>query len=111
LCERFAGCFRRRDHRHRAVGYLRGLLGQVHRKNAWQLAEYLDYGTLPDQRRSFFTVAKAPKMLGGVYAGMGEDGALQAGLETLVTELLQREWPRAILRRIERLRLPAPAPT
>ena len=66
---------------------------------AWQEQDFtgfvIDYGTLPGQGRSFFTVANAPKMLGGVYAGMGEDGALQAGLERLVAELLQREWPRA----------------
>ena len=45
LCERFAGCFRRRDLRRRAGSYIRGLLGRMHRKNAWQLAEYLGDAT------------------------------------------------------------------
>lgn len=45
LCERFAGCFRRRDLRRRGVSYIRGLLGRIHRKNAWQLAEYLGNAT------------------------------------------------------------------
>jgi len=34
-------CFRRHDLRHRAQGYMQGLLGRVDRKNGWQLAEYL----------------------------------------------------------------------
>jgi len=34
-------CFRRHDLRHRAQGYVQGLLGRVDRKNGWQLAEYL----------------------------------------------------------------------
>lgn len=34
-------CFGRRDLRERAEGYLRGLLGQLPRKNSWQVAEYL----------------------------------------------------------------------
>lgn len=42
---RFADCFRRRDLRRRAIGYIRGLLGRVHRKNTWQLAEYLGDAT------------------------------------------------------------------
>ena len=38
-------CFGRRDLRHRAEGYLRGLPGAVHRKNGRQLAEYLGDAT------------------------------------------------------------------
>ena len=38
---RSGSCFFRRDLRRRAVGYLRGLLGQVARKNSWQLAEHV----------------------------------------------------------------------
>lgn len=45
LCDRFADCFRRRDLRRRAASYIRGLLGRVHRKNAWQLAEYVGDAT------------------------------------------------------------------
>ena len=39
LLGRLAPRFRRSDLRWRAGGYLRGLLGRVERKNAWQLAE------------------------------------------------------------------------
>lgn len=39
LAERLGPRFSRRDLRRRAVGYLRGLLGRVERKNSWQLAE------------------------------------------------------------------------
>ena len=39
LTQRISDCFCRCDLRRRAIGYLRGLLGQVQRKNSWQLAE------------------------------------------------------------------------
>ena len=55
----------------------------------------IDYNTLPDQRRNFFTLANAARTLGRAFVGMGEDGALQAGMEKLVAELLMREWPKA----------------
>jgi SRSO17 transposase len=35
-----AGCFSRSELRRRAGSYVRGLLGQVERKNGWQMAEY-----------------------------------------------------------------------
>jgi SRSO17 transposase len=41
MMERVGPCFSRRDLRERAGGYVRGLLGRVGRKNAWQVAEYL----------------------------------------------------------------------
>jgi len=41
LAEEIGPCFRRRDLRAQATGYLRGLLGRVERKNSWQLAEHL----------------------------------------------------------------------
>ncbi len=41
LWERAGRCFRRRDTRGHAEGYLRALLGRMERKNGWQLAEYL----------------------------------------------------------------------
>ncbi len=34
-------CFRRRDTRGHAEGYVRALLGRMERKNGWQMAEYL----------------------------------------------------------------------
>lgn len=41
LWRQTGGCFRRHDLRRRAEGYVQGLLGNVDRKNGWQLAEYL----------------------------------------------------------------------
>lgn len=65
----------------------------------------IDYGTLPDQRRAYFTLGSSTRTLGRSFQGMGEDGAIQAGLEQLVTKLLQRDWPRrgGALLRIDRL--------
>jgi len=54
----------------------------------------LDYGTFPDQRRSAFTLADAPRTLGRAYPGAGVDGAIQAGLEHLVSAYLAKEWSR-----------------
>ena len=34
-------CFRRRDLRWQAQGYLQGLLGRVERNHSWQLSEHL----------------------------------------------------------------------
>src|SRR5262249_19533694 len=45
--DRIGGRFARREPRRRAVGYLRGLLGDAQRKNGWQLAEHLGDAT-PD---------------------------------------------------------------
>jgi hypothetical protein len=64
---------------------------------AWQedfTGYVLDYGTFPDQRRGFFTMADATRTLGRAFPGMGTDGAIQAGLERLVSEYLSRDWKR-----------------
>ena len=47
LRERIGRRFGRREPRQRALAYLKGLLGSVDRKNAWQLAEYVGDAT-PD---------------------------------------------------------------
>jgi SRSO17 transposase len=47
VAERIAARFRRSEPRRRAVGYVRGLLGDAERKNGWQLAEALGEAT-PD---------------------------------------------------------------
>jgi hypothetical protein len=39
LCERISPRFARPEVRRRVAGFLRGLLGDVERKNGWQLAE------------------------------------------------------------------------
>jgi hypothetical protein len=65
---------------------------------AWQddfTGFVIDYGTFPDQKRSHFSAVTAPKRLAAAFPGMGDDGALQQGLQDLVVDLLQREWPRA----------------
>ena len=45
--ERIGARFARSEPRRRAVGYIRGLLGDAERKNGWQLAEHLG-DTTPD---------------------------------------------------------------
>lgn len=47
VAERIGPRFARSEPRRRAVGYLRGLLGDAERKNGWQLAEHLGEAT-PD---------------------------------------------------------------
>ena len=74
---------------------------------AWQedfTGFVVDYGTMPDQRRSTFTLADVTRTLGRAFPGMGPDGAIHAGLEKLITEFLAREWKRGLgLARIDRL--------
>ena len=55
----------------------------------------LDYGTFPDQRRGYFTMADARRTLARTFPGMGADGAIQAGLERLVEDFLAKDWKRA----------------
>ena len=78
---------------------------------AWgeQFTGYVvDYGTFPQQPRGWFCQRTARASLRAAFPGAGPDGAIQAGLERLVTELLARSFPRgagqagAILR-IDRL--------
>lgn len=47
VAERIAPRFARSEPRHRAIGYVRGLLSDTERKNGWQLAEHLGEAT-PD---------------------------------------------------------------
>ena len=64
---------------------------------AWQedfTGYVLDYGTFPDQKRGYFTMADATRTLGRAFPGMGTDGAIQAGLERLVSNYLARDWKR-----------------
>jgi hypothetical protein len=60
----------------------------------------LDYGAYPDQRKAYFTLREAQRTLttvakstGGATAA-GIEGAIYAGLETLVNERLGREYHR-----------------
>jgi len=64
---------------------------------AWQpdFSGYvIDYGTYPQQNRSYFTVREVERTLRRVHQGMGVEGAIYAGLEALTGDLLGREWPR-----------------
>jgi hypothetical protein len=58
----------------------------------------IDYGTFPDQRRSYFSLRDATRTLGRRFPGTGVEGAIQAGLLKLVTGdvgALAREFRRA----------------
>ncbi|MGC9455744.1 MAG: terminase gpA endonuclease subunit [Phycisphaerae bacterium] len=64
----------------------------------------VDYGTFPQQRRDFFTLANAPRTLRRAFPGAGADGAIHAGLEKLVAAQLARKWKRGDgLMKIDRL--------
>lgn len=59
----------------------------------------LDYGTFPDQKRSYFTMRDARVSLKHKFKKrknekIGEESALKQGLETLCAELLSRSWRR-----------------
>ncbi|MEX2670913.1 MAG: terminase gpA endonuclease subunit [Phycisphaeraceae bacterium] len=62
---------------------------------AWEsdfTGHVIDYGTLPDQKRRYFTLRDTTKTLAATYSGGGIEGAIQAGLEELVGRLLDRQW-------------------
>lgn len=52
----------------------------------------VDYGTFPEQGRPFFTADNATRTLGRMNPGMGEDGAILAGLNALTSRLLKTNW-------------------
>ena len=74
---------------------------------AWQedfTGFIIDYGTFPQQSRSFFTLQNATKTLSRAFPGMGVDGAIHAGLEKLVATYLARDYRRGeSLMKIDRL--------
>lgn len=55
----------------------------------------IDYGTYPDQKRKYFTMRESTKTLCQASKGAGTEGAIQAGLETLVNQMLKKDWERA----------------
>jgi hypothetical protein len=57
LCQRIGPRFARPEVRRRVVGLLRGLLGDVDRKNGWQLAEHAGE-TTPDGMQRLLTTAR-----------------------------------------------------
>lgn len=64
----------------------------------------VEYGTFPDQRRPYFTLRDLRVTLASATKGAGIEGAIHAGLATLTTDLLGRDWRRddGGLLRIER---------
>lgn len=54
----------------------------------------IDYGTYPDQRTPWFTLRNAKRTLAEAHPGTGVEGAIYAGLETLLGQLVAREWTR-----------------
>ena len=65
----------------------------------------IDYGTEPDQKRSYFTLADAQRTLARAAPGAGLEGSIDAGLTRLTDRLIGREWGRedGTPLRIERL--------
>ena len=64
----------------------------------------VDYGSYPDQKRSYFTLRDARYTLPMVAKQSGLEGSIYAGLEKLTLEFLNREWKRddGAMLRIER---------
>ena len=54
----------------------------------------IDYGSFPDQRRPYFTLRDARLTLAVATKASGLEGSIYAGLETLTSQLLDREWRR-----------------
>ncbi len=54
----------------------------------------VDYGTYPDQRRSYFTLRDARLTLTTSTEGTGLEGSIYSGLSSLTTDVLDREWVR-----------------
>lgn len=54
----------------------------------------LDYGMLPEQPHGRMALATQKRELRDEFPGTADAGAITAGLERIVTEMLGREWPR-----------------
>ncbi|OQA00220.1 MAG: Phage terminase large subunit (GpA) [Planctomycetes bacterium ADurb.Bin401] len=54
----------------------------------------VDYGAYPDQKRASFNLRKAQISLQDIYRGMEKEGSIQAGLEKLCSDYLNRDWNR-----------------
>lgn len=54
----------------------------------------IDYGSYPDQRRTYYTLADAKRTLAAVTRVSGLEAQIRAGLDALAGQLLTREWPR-----------------
>ncbi len=54
----------------------------------------VDYGSYPDQKRSYFTLRDARLTLSTSAEGTGLEGSIYSGLTSLTADLLDREWIR-----------------
>jgi SRSO17 transposase len=63
LHSRIAGRFVRAEPRRRVLAYLRGLLGQIERKNGWQLAEHAGEPTPDGMQRLLATASWDPDLV------------------------------------------------
>jgi SRSO17 transposase len=87
LCERIGPRFARPEVRRRVAGFLRGLLGEVERKNGWQLAEHAGE-TTPDGMQRLLTSARwdadglRDDVLGYVVEQLGDPGGVLVVDET-----------------------------
>lgn len=64
---------------------------------AWEEAftgYVIDYGTYPDQQKSYFRLRDARPTLQQIMRGAGLEGAIYAGLDALTQRILGREWHR-----------------
>jgi SRSO17 transposase len=87
LHARIAGRFARAEPRGRALAYLRGLLGNVGRKNGWQLAEHAGERTPDGMQRLLATADWDPDLVrddlrGYVVEHLGDVGAVLVVDET-----------------------------
>jgi SRSO17 transposase len=87
LHARIAGRFARAEPRRRALAYLRGLLGNVGRKNGWQLAEHAGERTPDGMQRLLATADWDPELVRDdlrayVVEHLGDPGAVLVVDET-----------------------------
>jgi SRSO17 transposase len=87
LHARIAGRFARAEPRRRALAYLRGLLGNVGRKNGWQLAEHAGERTPDGMQRLLATADWDPDLVRDdlrayVVEHLGDPGAVLVVDET-----------------------------
>jgi hypothetical protein len=55
----------------------------------------VDYGTYPEQNRYYFAMRDARQTLDRIYPGLGIEGQIQRGLETLSKSLISQKFKRA----------------
>lgn len=54
----------------------------------------IDYGSFPDQKRSYFALADVRRTLAHAFPKAGQEGQVYQGLESLTVDLYSREWKR-----------------